>query len=74
MILESSDSLRLCFASIVLFNTYDTKVINLAVVLLFCSNVLHVLTKNTDVSQNSLLTICNMLIFSYEVTYDGEVT
>ena len=36
MILEKLDPHRLCFASIVMLNTYDTKVINVAVALLFC--------------------------------------
>ena len=35
MILEKLDSLKLPFASLVMLNTYATKAINLAVVLLF---------------------------------------
>ena len=58
----------------VMLKTYDTKVINLAVALLFCSNVLHFFTKNADVGQNFLLNICNFFIILYDVTYDGEVT
>ena len=47
-----------------MLNTYDTKVVlNLAAALLFCSNVLHIFTKNADVSQDFLLTKCNFLYF-----------
>ena len=54
---------------------YDTKVtLKLAVALLFCSNVLHIFTKNADISQNISLTKCNFFIFSYDVTDNGEVT
>ena len=56
-----------------MLNTYDIKVINLAVAFLFCTNVLHIFTKNADVSQNFLLTICNFFTFLYDVTYYGEV-
>ena len=48
-------------------NRYDTKVTNLATILLFCPNVLHIFTKNADVSQKILPTICNFFIFSYDV-------
>lgn len=46
MILEKLDSLKLPFASIVMLNTYATKAINLAVVLLFWFSVLHIFHKN----------------------------
>ena len=46
--------------STVMLNTYDTKVaLNWAIALLFCSNIMHIFTKNADVSQNVLLTKCN---------------
>ena len=58
-----------------MLNTHDATVaLNLAVALLFCSNILHIFTKDADVSWNFLLTKCNFLIFWYDVTYNGEVT
>ena len=45
VILEKLDSLRLCFASIVMLNTCDTKVINLVLASLFCYDVLHIIQK-----------------------------
>ena len=56
-----------------MLNLYDTEAINLTVALLFCSNVLHNFTKNADVSQNFLLIICELFIFSNAATYDSEV-
>ena len=47
-----------------MLNLYDTEAINLTVTLLFCSNVLHNFTKNAYVSQNFLLIICELFIFS----------
>ena len=73
IILERFDYLRICFASIIMLNLYDTEAINLTVALLFCSNVLHNFTKNADVSQNFLLIICELFIFSNAATYDSEV-
>ena len=54
----------------VILNSYDTKVNNLAAILLFCYNVLQ---KNADISQNVLPTKCHFFIFSYDVAYDWEV-
>ena len=58
-----------------MLNTYGTRVaLNLAVALLFCSNISHIFTKHADISQNVLLTKYNFCIFSYDVTYIEKKT
>ena len=56
-----------------MLKTEDTKVINLEVALLR-SIILHFFTKNPDIGQFFLLTICNFFILLYDITYDGKAT